>query len=349
MLALEGLVGFVGYELIHQLQKWGSAILAVLFAVLSVRILQHGEIPLHDTVHGGVAVGAFVLMSTIAFGGAFSWASYAADYSRYQKLDTPSGPLFLWTFGGLCASYLWTYAIGLAGAQALSDQTAVGVRTLVGGGVLGTVALLTVIFGAITSNAMNDYSGSLALQAAGMKLKRNWSAALGTLLAFCLIIWIHEGNTAGRFQSVLLFSAYWIAPFLAIILIDWHDRKGTTTYAGLSALMDTKNLQTGWPALVSLLLGFCAMVPFMNTAVLEGTVARSWDGADVSFYVGFLVAGVLYWPLRKRRSSLYWDYDCSGNVLNDVASTPSCPTVGDATQSLCDARSGLFEATDSSR
>ena len=152
------------------------------------------------------------------------------------------------------------------------------------------MALVTVIFGAITSNAMNDYSGSLALQAAGVKLKRNWSALLDTVIAFCLILWIHQGNTAGRFQSVLLFSAYWIAPFLAIIIIDWHDRKGTTTYAGLSALMDRKNLPAGWPALVSLVLGFCAMVPFMNTSVLEGPVARALDGADLSFYVGCLTA-----------------------------------------------------------
>ena len=32
----------------------------------------------------------------------------------------------LWTFGGLCASYVWTYAIGLAGARVLSNQTAAG-------------------------------------------------------------------------------------------------------------------------------------------------------------------------------------------------------------------------------
>ena len=108
-------------------------------------------------------------------------------------------------------------------------------RSLVGGGVLGALALITVMFGAVASNAMNDYSGSLALQAAGVKLRRNWSAALGTVLAFCLILWIHEGNTSGKFQSVLLFSAYWIAPFLAIILIDWHDRKGSPTHARLSA------------------------------------------------------------------------------------------------------------------
>jgi purine-cytosine permease-like protein len=45
VLALEGLIGFAGYEVIHQPEKWGSAILTVLFAVLSLRILQHGNIP----------------------------------------------------------------------------------------------------------------------------------------------------------------------------------------------------------------------------------------------------------------------------------------------------------------
>ncbi len=299
VLALEGLVGYLGYEVIHQLEMWGSAILAVLFVVLSVRILERGHIPLHSTVQGGAAVGAFILMTTIAFSGAFSWASYAADYSRYQDKDTPSSPIFWWTLGGLCTSYIWTYSIGLAGATLLSNQTAAGVQTLVGGGTVGVVALVIVIFGAITSNAMNDYSGSLALQASGVRLKRNWSAAFGAVVAFGMILWIHGGNTSARFQSVLLFSAYWIAPFLAIVLIDWFDRKGSITHEGLSSLMDLKNLNAGWPALVSLVAGFAAMVPFMNTGLLVGPGAKALQGADLSFYVGFVVAAGVYLALRR--------------------------------------------------
>jgi NCS1 family nucleobase:cation symporter-1 len=299
VLALEGLVGFLGYEVIHQLETWASAILAVLFVVLSVRILERGHIPLHSTVHGGAAVGAFVLMTTIAFGGAFSWASYAADYSRYQKKETPSSPIFWWTLGGLCASYIWTYAIGLAGARVLSNQTAAGVQSLVGGGTVGMLALVIVVFGAITSNAMNDYSGSLALQASGVRLKRNWSAAGGTVIAFGVILWLHGDNTSARFQSVLLFSAYWIAPFLGIVLIDWLDRKGSITHEGLCSLMDPKNLNAGWTALVSLVVGFGAMVPFMNTGLFAGPVATRLDGADLSFYVGFVVAFCVYLALRK--------------------------------------------------
>ena len=55
----------------------------------------------------------------------------------------------------------------------------------------------------------------------------------------------------------------------------------------------------GWPALAALLVGFAAMVPFMNTGLVVGPVANALHGADLSFYVGFLVAGVVYSGLRR--------------------------------------------------
>ena len=41
------------------------------------------------------------------------------------------------------------------------------------------------------------------------------------------------------------------------------------------------------------------MVPFMHTSILVGPVAKALDGADLAFYVGFLVTGTLYFMLRK--------------------------------------------------
>jgi len=46
-------------------------------------------------------------------------------------------------------------------------------------------------------------------------------------------------------------------------------------------------------------VGFGAMVPFMNTSLYVGPVAAHLDGADLSFYVGFLVAAAVYAPLRR--------------------------------------------------
>ena len=306
VLALEGAVGFLGYEFIHQLEKWGSAVLSVLFVILSVKILQHGNLPMHGTVHGGAEIGAFVLMTTIAFSGSFSWASYAADYSRYQRKNTPRAPLLLLTLAGLVASFIWMYTIGLAGAKTLTDQTAAGVKALMGGGALGVLALVAIVVGAVASNAMNDYSGSLAIQAGGIRLRRNLSATFGTVFAFFLILWIHGGDTSTRFQNILLFSAYWIAPFFAVLVIDWHYVRSSLTPARLSHLMDFRRLVSGWSALLALVVGFGAMVPFMNTGLLVGPAASALDGADISFYVGFVVAALVYFPLRKleaRRSS----------------------------------------------
>ena len=37
----------------------------------------------------------------------------------------------------------------------------------------------------------------------------------------------------------------------------------------------------------------------MNTSIIVGPVANALKGADIAFYVGFVVAGVLYYVLRK--------------------------------------------------
>ncbi len=104
---------------------------------------------------------------------------------------------------------------------------------------------------------------------------------------------------SAKFQNVLLFTAYWIAPFLAVVLIDWRDRRSRVNRHTLIHMLQWKNLRSGWPALLSLAAGFGSMVPFMNTGLLVGPIATKLDGADISFYVGFAVAGVVYYPLRR--------------------------------------------------
>lgn len=63
--------------------------------------------------------------------------------------------------------------------------------------------------------------------------------------------------------------------------------------------MDPKNLNAGWTALVSLVVGFGVMVFFMNTGLFVGPVAIRLDGADLSFYVGLAFAFCVYRALRR--------------------------------------------------
>ena len=299
VLVIEGIVSVYGYEFVHRLQEWGSIILIVLFLILTVRIFQHHVVLPHNTVHGGTLFASFVLMVTISLSEGISWASYASDYSRYMKPDTSKAAIFWLTLAGLTASYVWVETIGLAGASVLGNQTAAGVRALMGGGFLGVLALIAIVFGAITSNSMNDYTGSLAFQALGARVRRPIIAGVVAVLAFAAILWMNSANTAGRFQNLLLFSAYWIAPFCAIVMIDWHYQRAWYAPSFLRNALLWRSLGTGWPAIVSFVVAFGIMVPFMNTSIIVGPFANDLGGADIAFYVGFVVAGVLYYVLRR--------------------------------------------------
>ena len=240
-------------------------------------------------------------MMTIAVSQGISWATYASDYSRYLRPTSSRAAIFWLTLGGLTASYVWVETIGLARASVLGNQTASGVRALMGGGTLGVLALIAIVFGAITSNSMNDYTGSLAFQALGARVRRPVTGALVAVLAFAAILWMHAGDTSGKFENILLFIGYWIAPFCAIVMIDWHYNRQRYTPSLLRNALMWRSLGTGWPAVVAFVLGFGAMVPFMNTSIIVGPVAKALQGADLAFYVGFIVTGALYYALRRLR------------------------------------------------
>jgi NCS1 family nucleobase:cation symporter-1 len=82
-------------------------------------------------------------------------------------------------------------------------------------------------------------------------------------------------------------------------MIDWHYNRAKYQPSFLRHALAFRNLGNGWPAIVAFVVGFGVMVPFMNTSIIVGPFANALDGADLSFYVGFVVAGILYFFLRK--------------------------------------------------
>ena len=298
VLLLQCIVGVFGYELIHRVEAVMSVVLAVTFAVLAVKLVTGHQVVTGSTVHGKDLAGAFVLEVTIALSLAISWAGYAADYSRYLPPSTSRKSVFWYSLGGIVLSYVAIQAIGIAAAGALSDQTAEGVRHVMGGGVLGVLALLAIGLAAVGSNAMNDYSGSLALQTVGIRVRRPVSACVVTVMAFALILWLHAGDMASKFENVLLFIGYWIPGFVAIVAIDWRVR--SRGRESVDPLREHTSRRQEVIAVVTFLAGFAAAVPFMDTSLFVGPVAKSLHGADIAYFVAFAVTGALYAPFRLR-------------------------------------------------
>ena len=299
VLGVQGAVGFFGYEVIHRMQAVLTVVLFTTFVVFAVKLVGGHQIVTPATVSGADLTGAFVLEVTIAFSLAVSWASYAADFSRYLPADSSRAGVFGYTFAGIVLAYIFIQGIGIAAGNVLTEQTAQGVRSVMGGGLLGALALLIIALASIGSGVMNDYSGSLALQTIGVRVRRPVSAVIVTALAFALILWLHAADTATRFQDVLLLVSYWIPAFVSVVVVDWLLRiRGR---ASINPADEPTEPLDAAAALIVFVLAYAAAIPFMNTSLIEGPVARAWHGADIAYFVNLLVAAALYGGYRLAR------------------------------------------------
>lgn len=296
VLAIQGAVGFFGYEVIHRLQAVLTVILLLTFVVFAVKLVSGHDVVTPATVSGGDLLGAFVFEVTIALSLAVSWASYAADFSRYLPSDSSRTQVFGYTLAGIVLAYAFVQGIGIAAAATIGEHTAQGVHAVMGGGVLGGVAMLVIALAAIGSGVMNDYSGSLALQTIGVRVRRPVSAVIVTVLAFALILWLHAADTASRFTDVLLLVSYWIPAFAAVVIIDWALRIGGR--ATLDPAAEPTKRSDALAAVVVFMIAYGVAVPFMNTTLIQGWVAIAWHGADIAYFVNFVVALVLYGGYR---------------------------------------------------
>jgi NCS1 family nucleobase:cation symporter-1 len=305
VLSIQGAVGFFGYELIHRVQAVLSVVLFVTFVVFAVKLVGGHQIVTAPAVSGADLAGAFVLEVTIAFSLAVSWASYAADFSRYLPVQSSRAKVFGFTVAGLVLSYTFIQGIGIAAADVIGEHTAEGMRTVMGGGLLGALALVIIAVASIGSGVMNDYSGSLALQTIGVRVRRPVSAVIVTALAFALILWLNAAETATRFLDILLLVSYWVPAFVAIVVIDWALRiRGRRS---LNPATEPTDRRDAVVAVLVFVVAYAAAIPFMTTSLIQGPIAVAWHGADIAYYVNLLVAAVLYGGYRY-----VWTRDESG-------------------------------------
>ncbi len=293
----------VGYEAIHTFEKYAAVGLAILFGVATVAVLSKANFSLADGEGSGL--GTFVLMTTIAGSFNLAWALYASDYSRYLPSASSSSRVSGYTFLGLFLSAAWIEILGLAVFGAL-DATITDpvhqINALLGGGIISALAMIAIFFGTVAVNAMNDYTGSLSLLAAGVRVPRPVSALVVGVLSYIATLYLYQANFQTTFENYLLFITYWIGPWAAIVLVDL-SRRGRGVIDGSKAVAFGL-LPTGMNALIALVVGFVASIPFMNTSIpFEGPIATALGGADIAYFAGFIVAGIVYWALERYTKS----------------------------------------------
>jgi NCS1 family nucleobase:cation symporter-1 len=308
----QGLLGVIGYEAIHTFEKYMAIVLGIMFAVLTVSIFGQANVGRADGMDGLDQVGAFILYTAISASFVLAWALYASDYSRYLPVDASRPKIFWYTVGGLTLAAGWIEILGLAVADKATGAAVGTIRDILGGGLLGALAMIAIAIGTVAVNAMNDYTGSLSLLAAGVRIRRIYSAAAVAVLGFLFTLYLNNGNLQGKFESYLLFILYWVTPWAGVVLVDWYLR-GSPRRLNVAWLTDFARLPSGIPGLVALIVGFVASLPFQtssfgdeiakSTGLPINALAPNLHFADIAFVVGFVVSAIVYWILARAGSA----------------------------------------------
>jgi nucleobase:cation symporter-1, NCS1 family len=301
-------LGIVGYEAIHQFEKWMAIVLGAMFVVLTISIVGQGSTSLADGFSGADQIGAFIGYVAIVASFVLAWSLYASDYSRYLPANADTRKVFWYTLGGMAIASAWLEILGLlvAGAATGGESSDTIFAVLGGSGnIVAMLAMVAIAIGTVAVNAMNDYTGSLSLQAAGLRIPRVYSAAAVGVLGFLFTLYLqYNGDFAGNFINFILFISYWITPFVGVVLADWWLRGRR---ADASSIVNFSTLPSGTVALVALVVGFIVGIPFQNSTLgydLGGpfnyVTATYLHGADLAYYVGGAVAFVIYWFGARR-------------------------------------------------
>lgn len=303
IVAAQAALGIIGYEAIHQFEKWMAVVLGAMFIVLTIAVVGKGDITLADGFSGIDQIGAFIGYVAIVASFVLAWCLYASDYSRYLPSSTDTGKVFWYTLGGMAIASAWLEILGLlvAGAATGGESSDTIYAVLGGSGSLvAALAMVAIAIGTVAVNAMNDYTGSLSLQAAGLKIPRVYSAAAVAVLGFLFTLFLqYNGDFAGNFVNFILFISYWITPFVGVVLADWYLRGRK---ADASSIVNFSQLPMGTVALVALIVGFAVGIPFQNSSLgytwggpFNYITANYLHGADLAYYVGGGVAFLIYW------------------------------------------------------
>ena len=303
----QGALGVIGYEAIHTFEKWMAIVLAIMFVILSVSIAGQADTSLVDGFSGLDQAGAFVAYVAIVASFVLAWSLYASDYSRYLPASVDAGKVFWYTAAGMAIASAWLEILGvLVATKATGGESSDTINGLLGSGsLIAALAMVAIFLGTIAVNALNDYTGSLSLQAAGVRVPRIYSAITVAVLGFLFTLYLqYNGDFAGNFINFLLFISYWITPFVGVVLADWWLRG---RHADGRSIVHFGRLPTGTAGLVALVVGFAVGIPFQNSSLgyewggpFNYVTANYLHGADLAYYVGGAVAFVLYWLLAGR-------------------------------------------------
>ncbi len=310
--AVQFVLPFLGHATIVKTLRLLILPFVLLFVVLLIFIIPHATT--HGVVHGADwQVYLAGLAFTITLSG-LGWTENGNDYSRYLPrkskpssivgwifLGTAIPQILIMTLGAATGTYLKTVGTSSNAFLPFLHQSAIPPWFV-------DVFLIFCIIQLFAVNSLDLYSSGVTLQAMGLRVRRYQAVIVDSVLCLIFTMYaIFSSSFTTYLKDFVDVVIVWIAPWVAIYLVDWALRRyryvpgelQKTTKGGLYY----RNGGFHWPALLAQLLGMVAALSGLNPtfsvptwvnplAALTGNDA--FTRADFSIYMGMLVGGVVY-------------------------------------------------------
>jgi NCS1 family nucleobase:cation symporter-1 len=306
-LVLFGFIGIMtalfGYRVIHGLSKIMTVVTGLIFAAFLVKLISAAGSAHIPATHSTFA--NILLAVSISVSWQITWAPYVSDYSRYLPSSTSASRTFWYTYAGSVLTAVFAMLIGVlaafVGGNGFSNDPLEYLTNLFPA-LNGVIFWLLMIFG--FGGASGAYGSFLTAHAAvsgrGAAAERRiplyralFVVAFGVVSTVLSIV--SSANLISTFTNITTFLLYLLVPWTAINLMDYFViRRGSYDIPQL-LLWNGRYGTFNARAVVIYLAAIGIQIPFVNSSLYEGPIARSMGGADIAWIVGLAFSAVAYW------------------------------------------------------
>jgi NCS1 family nucleobase:cation symporter-1 len=309
---LQGVLPFLGHSTILKSLRILIIPFVILFAVLLGFAIPHAN--LHGVAHGADWQTYFEgLAFTIALSG-LGWTECGNDYTRYCPSNSSKKAIVGWVFlgtaipeilimtlGAVVGTFIFKIGTGAGGFLPFAHQSAIPAWFVV-------VFLIFAVVQLFAINSLDMYSSGVTLQALGLPVKRYQAVIVDCVIALGVTMYaIFSASFTTYLEDFVDAVIVWIAPWVAIFLVDWALRRYRYVPSELQKTgKDSMYWRSGgvfWPAIIAQVVGMFAAfsalsatfhLPNWLNEITIHTRDKFGFGADFSVFIGMAVGALVY-------------------------------------------------------